>query len=57
MDISTYTQSEQPRVAGKHLTTLAKNGMAAATHTATIAGYGPEITIKKYREKLTINVF
>ena len=48
VDISTYTQSEQPRVAGKHLTILAKNGMAAATHTATIAGYDPEISINVF---------
>ena len=33
MDISLYTLSEQPRVAG---TRLAKNGYAAATHTATM---------------------
>ena len=32
MDISSYTRSEQPRVAGKHLTRLAKNDMAAVTY-------------------------
>ena len=31
MDISLYTEYEQPRVAGKHLTRLANNGMAAVT--------------------------
>ena len=28
-EISSYTKSEQPRVAGKHLTRHAKNGYAA----------------------------
>ena len=32
MDISTYTQSDQARIAEKHLTRLAENGMAAATY-------------------------
>ena len=31
MNISSYTKSEQPRVAEKYLTRLAKNGMAAVT--------------------------
>ena len=29
LDISPYTKSEEPRVAGKHLTRHAKNGYAA----------------------------
>ena len=36
IDISLYTYSEQPGVAGKHLTRLAKNGMAAVTYIATM---------------------
>ena len=36
MDISPYTQSELPRVSGKHSTKLAKNGMAAVTYIATL---------------------
>ena len=32
MDISSYTQYEQPRTAGRHLTRYAKNGMGAATY-------------------------
>ena len=35
IDIS-FTQSGKPRVAGKHLTRLAENGMVAVTHTATL---------------------
>ena len=31
MDISQYTESEQPRLAGKHVTRLAENGMAVVT--------------------------
>ena len=40
MVISSYTQSEQPRLAGKHLTRLAKNGIAAVTYIATLL-HGP----------------
>ena len=36
IDISSYKQSEQPGVAGKYLTTHAKNGMAAMTDIATL---------------------
>ena len=36
MHISSYTQSEQPTVAGKHLTKHAKDGMAAVTYIATL---------------------
>ena len=36
MDISPYTQSEQPRVAGKHSTRLEKNSMAVVTYIATL---------------------
>ena len=36
MNISPYTQSEQPRVTGKHLTRLAKNGYAAVTYIANL---------------------
>ena len=32
MDIQSYTQSEQPRVVGKHLTRLARNGMVDVTY-------------------------
>ena len=32
MNISSYTQYEQPRVAEKQFTILAKNGMAAVTY-------------------------
>ena len=41
MDISSYTQSEQPRVAGKHSTRLAKNAMAAVTYIATLLSKPP----------------
>ena len=41
MDISLYTQSEQRRVAGKHLTRLAKNSMAAVTYIATLLCESP----------------
>ena len=36
IDISSYTQSKQPRIAGKHLTRLAKNGMSVVTYIATM---------------------
>ena len=36
MDISSYTQSEQPTAAEKYLTRLAKNGMVAVTCIATL---------------------
>ena len=35
-EISPHTKCEQPRVAGKHLMRLAKNGMAAVTYRATL---------------------
>ena len=37
MDISSYTHSEQPSVAGKHLRD-AKNGMAVVKYIAAVAG-------------------
>ena len=41
MDISSYTQSEQPRVAGKQQTRLAQNGMAVVTCIATLLRWPP----------------
>ena len=43
MDISSHTKSEQPRVAGKHLTRLAKNGMVAVTYIATLLRGPPSV--------------
>ena len=37
MDISSYTNSGQPRVAGKYLTRLANNGIAIVTYTSRIS--------------------
>ena len=36
LDISPYTKSEQPRIAGKSLTRIAKNGYAAVGILATL---------------------
>ena len=35
-EISPYTKSEQPRIAGKHLTRHAKNGYAVVVNIATL---------------------
>jgi len=35
-EISPYTKSEQPRIAGKHLTRHAKNGYAVVANIATL---------------------
>ena len=42
LDISSYMQSEQPRISGKHLTRLVKNSMAAVTCIATLL-CGPQV--------------
>jgi len=45
MDISSYMQSEQARLAGKHLTRLSKNGIAAVTYIATLLRGPPKFLL------------
>ena len=52
IEISLYAQSEQPRVAGKHSTRLAKNGMAAVLKIATLASSATVTTGAEFRTEM-----